>query len=64
MKIQIMGGKICMRCKGETLLGVVNKLLKTKILFCLYVSSKLSSPSFEFLLKGNVMGLNQVYVSS
>ena len=32
VKIQIMGSKICLRCKGETLLGVVNKLLKTKIL--------------------------------
>jgi hypothetical protein len=30
VKIQIMGGKICLRCKGETLLGVVNKLFKTK----------------------------------
>ena len=28
--VKIMGGKICLRCKGETLLGVVNKLLKTK----------------------------------
>ena len=37
VKIQIMGGKICFRCKGETLMGVVNKLLKTK--------SLLTSPS-------------------
>ena len=29
VKIQIMGRKICLRCKGKTLLGVVNKLLKT-----------------------------------
>ena len=29
VKIQIMGGKVCLRYKGETLLGVVNKLLKT-----------------------------------
>ena len=41
VKIQIMGGKIWLRCKGETLLGVVNKLLETKSLlttpgmFCL-----------------------------
>ena len=33
VKIQIMGGKVCLRCKGKTLLGVVNKLLKTKSLF-------------------------------
>ena len=31
-KIQIMGRKVCLRCKGKTLLGVVNKLLKTKSL--------------------------------
>ena len=29
VKIQIMDGKICLRCKGETLLGVLN-FLKTK----------------------------------
>ena len=32
VKIQVMGGKLCLRCKGKTLLGVVNKLLKTKSL--------------------------------
>ena len=37
VKIQIMGGKVCLRCKGKTLLGIVNKLLKTK--------SVLTSPS-------------------
>ena len=31
MKIQIMGGKVCLRCKGKTLLGIVNKLLKAKV---------------------------------
>ena len=30
--VKIMGGKICLRCRGKTLLGVVNKLLKTKSL--------------------------------
>jgi hypothetical protein len=25
MKIQIMGGKVCLRHKGQTLLGIVNK---------------------------------------
>ena len=30
LKIQNMGGKVCLRCKDKTLLGVVNKLLKTK----------------------------------
>ena len=37
VKIQIIGGKVCLRCKGKTLLGVVKKLLKTK--------SLLTSPS-------------------
>ena len=32
VKIQIMGGKVCLRCKSKTLLGVVNKLLATKSL--------------------------------
>ena len=26
VKIQIMSGKVCLRCKGKTLLGDVNKL--------------------------------------
>ena len=30
VKIQIMEEKVCLKCKGKTLLGVVNKLLKTK----------------------------------
>ena len=37
VKIQIMGGKVCLMCKGKTFLGVVNKLLKT--------TSLLTSPS-------------------
>ena len=37
VKIHMMGGKVCLRCKGKTLLDVVNKLLKTK--------SLLTSPS-------------------
>ena len=37
VKIQIMGGKVCLSCKGKTLLGVANKLMKTK--------SLLTSPS-------------------
>ena len=32
VKIQIMGGKVCLMCKGKTLLDIVNKLLKTAIL--------------------------------
>ena len=32
VKIQVVGGKVCLRCKSKTLLGIVNKLLKTKSL--------------------------------
>ena len=32
VKIQIMGGKVHLRCKGKTLLGVVNKLFVFKSL--------------------------------
>ena len=31
VKIQIMVGKVSLRCKGKTLLGVVNKIFNTKI---------------------------------
>ena len=42
VKIQIIGRKVCLRCKGKTLLGIVNKILKRKSLFCRITSSKLS----------------------
>ena len=29
MKIQVVGGKVCLRCKSKTLLGIVNNFLKT-----------------------------------
>ena len=32
VKIQIMSRKVCLRCKGKTLLAFVNKLLNTKSL--------------------------------
>jgi hypothetical protein len=32
VKIQIMGGKVCLSCKGKTLMGVVNKLFVFKSL--------------------------------
>ena len=31
--IQIIGGKICLKCKGKTLLGVVNKIFVFKSFF-------------------------------
>ena len=30
VEIQIMGGKVCLRCKDKTLLSIANKPLKTK----------------------------------
>jgi hypothetical protein len=30
VKIQIIGRKVCLRCKGKTLRGVVNKLFLNK----------------------------------
>ena len=32
VKIQIMSGKVCLKCKGKTLLDIVNKHFKTKSL--------------------------------
>ena len=32
VKTQIMDGRVCLKCKGKTLLGIVHKLLKTKSL--------------------------------
>ena len=32
VKIQVMGGKVCLRRKGKTLLGIVNKLFVIKSL--------------------------------
>ena len=58
VKIQIMIGKVCLRCQGKTLLGVVTKLLKTK--------SLLTSPrnvlpyNFKFFPANN---LNFIFLS-
>ena len=60
VKIQIMGGKVCLRCKGKTLLVVVNKLLRTKSL--LTTPSKFSLIWFEFSLKVKVIGSNPGYL--
>ena len=31
LKIQIIGGRVCLRCKGKTLLGDVNKHFEKKM---------------------------------
>ena len=45
-----MGGKVCLRCKGKTLLGVVNKLLNvdnTQQWFAF--NSQANFPTYNFL---------------
>ena len=56
VKIQIKGGKVFLRWKGkQTLLGIVNKLLKTKIraiclnLFCFNTQENLLVPSLQLI---------------
>ena len=56
VKIQIMGGKVCLRFLDKTLLGVVNKLFVFKRL--LTTPSKLSCP---FSLNDKVMRSNPGY---
>ena len=63
VKIQIMGGKVCLRCKGKTLLGVVNKLLKkkknvdiTQQCFAFTPQANFPAHDFKFSLKLKVMG--------
>ena len=48
LKIQIVGGKVCLRCKGKTFLGVVNKLLKIKILLTMPSNILLPAHNLNF----------------
>ena len=70
VKIHIMGRKVCLRCKSETLMGIGHKLLNfwfsefcrhAPAMFCLITSSKVSCPQFEFSLKVKVMQSNTGY---
>ena len=62
VKTQIMGGKVCLRCKGKTLLGIVNKLFVFKSLLTMPSNvlplhlKQTFPPIFEFSLKMKVMG--------
>ena len=47
VKIQIIGGKVCLRCKGKTMLGIANKLLKTKS-FALISQANFHTKIFNF----------------
>ena len=61
VEIQIMGGKVCLRRKGKTLLGIDNKLFVFKSLLTTssnVLTLHLSSP---FSLKVKVMGSNPGY---
>ena len=49
VKIQIMYGKVCLGCKGKTLLGVINKLLKTKN------SVDITQQCFAFMSQANFL---------
>ena len=52
VKIDIMGGKVCLRCKGKTLLGDVNKLFVFKSLLqrpAMFLPLHRSNP--DYLLK-------------
>ena len=70
LKIQIMCGKVCLRCKGKTLLaGCCQQTFERKTFvdngqqcFAFYLSSKLSRLQYEFSLKGKVMELNAGYL--
>ena len=68
VKIQIMGRKVCLRCKGKTLLGVVNKLFVFKSLLTTHSNvlhlhlRQIFPPIFEFSLKVKVMGSNPGYL--
>ena len=66
VKIQIMGGKVCMRCIGKTLLGIVNKLLKTKCFtqqcFALLPQVNFPANNFNFHWRWRLIGSKQVYL--
>ena len=65
---QIMGVKVCLWCKGKTLLGIVNKILKQKFcwrnpaIFYHITSDKVSCQWFEFSRKVKVVGSNPGYL--
>ena len=52
VKIQIMGWKICLRCKGKALMGIVDKLLKTKSLLTSPGSNLIAAPKSNEVYPG------------
>ena len=61
VKIQIMGGKVCLRCKGKTLLGLVNKIFLFKS-FLTILSNVLPLHLKQTFLKVKVMEMNPDYL--
>ena len=49
VKIQIMGKKVCLRCKGKTLQDVFKKLLKTRSLLIYYLKKTFLSNVLIFM---------------
>ena len=45
VKIQIMGEKVCLRCKSKKWLGVVNKLVKINPLQCFVLLPQVNFPA-------------------
>ena len=66
--IQIMGRKVCLRCKGKHCWALSTNFSKQKFcwhhpaMFCLINSSKLSSLWFQFSIKVKVMRSNPGYL--
>ena len=61
-----MGRKVCLRCKGKTLLGVENKLLKKPFPRIIFtegegdgIEYRLSSSIFSTLFRENVCDKNK-----
>jgi hypothetical protein len=49
VKIQIIGGKVCLRCEGKTLLGIVNKLC-----FCFQKFVDITQQCFAFITSSKI----------
>ena len=66
VKIQIMGGKVYLRCKGKTLLGIVKNFLFSKVfwqhpaMFYLHASSKISLPIIWIFTEGEGDGIESM----
>ena len=68
LKIQIIGEKVCFKCKGKywwvlsTNFWIQKVCWQCPAMFCLYTSRKLSRPLSEFSMKVKVMRSNPGYL--